>query len=55
MSKEIEIDKSKGEALLKKIVALEKINLKTQQKSDAQMILDIQKEIEEVVQCYSNP
>ena len=28
MSKEIEIDKSKGEALLKKIVALEKINLK---------------------------
>lgn len=55
MIKEIEIDKVKADILMKKIVALEKINLKTQQKSDPQMILDLQKEIEEVVQCYSNP
>lgn len=55
MSKEIEIDKVKADVLMKKIVTLEKINLKTQQKSDPQMIQDIQKEIEEVVQCYSNP
>ena len=55
MDKEIVIDRSKIDALMKKIVTLEKINLKTQQKSDSQMILDIKKEIEEVVQCYSNP
>ena len=55
MGRELEIDKAKVDVLMKKIVALEKFNLKTQQKSDSQMILDIQKEIEEVVQCYSNP
>lgn len=57
MNKEIEIkiDKAKVDSLMNKIVAQENINLKTQQKTDAQMISDIQKEIEEVVQCFSNP
>lgn len=55
MSRDIEIDKTKVDALMKKIVTQEIVNLKTQQKSDAQMISDIQKEIEEVVQCFSNP
>ena len=57
MNKEIEIkiDKAKVDSLMNKIVAQENINLKTQQKTDAQMISDIQREIEEVVQCFSNP
>ena len=57
MNKEIEIkiDKAKVDSLMNKIVTQENINLKTQQKTDAQMISDIQKEIEEVVQCFSNP
>lgn len=54
MSDEITVDKNKVENLIRKIVLLENNNLKTHQRSDAQMINEIQKVIEEVVDCYSN-
>lgn len=51
---EIKVDESKVEALIKRIIVMENMNLKTHNKSDPQMISDIQKAIEEAVQCYSN-
>lgn len=51
---EIKVDESKVEALIRRIIVMENMNLKTHNKSDLQMISDIQKAIEEAVQCYSN-
>lgn len=51
---EIKVDESKVEALIRRIIVMENMNLKTHDKSDLQMISDIQKAIEEAVQCYSN-
>ena len=51
---EIEIDESKLNVLMSKIVFLENQNLKTHNSNDIQMIEKIQKSIEEAVNCYSN-
>lgn len=51
---EIKVDEAKVEALTRRIIVMENMNLKTHNKSDPQMISDIQKAIEEAVQCYSN-
>lgn len=51
---EIKVDESKVEALIIRIIVMENMNLKIHNKSDLQMISDIQKAIEEAVQCYSN-
>ncbi|MCI6591622.1 MAG: hypothetical protein SPK18_01750 [Treponema sp.] len=51
---EIEIDESKLNVLMSKIVLLENQNLKTHNANDIQMIEKIQKSIEEAVKCYSN-
>lgn len=51
---EIRVDEAKVDALTKKIIVMENMNLKIHNKSDSQMISDIQKAIEEAVQCYSN-
>ncbi|MBQ9281147.1 MAG: hypothetical protein IJ207_03000 [Treponema sp.] len=51
---EIEIDESKLNVLMSKIVFLENQNLKTHNSNDIQMIEKIQKSIEEAVKCYSN-
>lgn len=52
MENENEIDESKVEELMRKIVTMENVNLKTHKDNDAQMIKKIRKEIEEVVKCY---
>lgn len=46
------IDQEKVKRLLRKLILREKMNLKTREKSDAQMVRDIQRMIEEEVQCY---
>ena len=46
------IDEEKVKRLLRKLILREKMNLKTREKSDAQMVRDIQRMIEEEVQCY---
>lgn len=51
---EIEIDESKLNVLMSKIVMMENQNLKTHNSNDMQMIEKIQKSIEEAVKCYSN-
>ena len=48
----IEIDYAKINRLLKKIIIKEKINLKTKQYNDREMVKIIKKMIEEEVQCY---
>jgi len=48
----VEIDTIKIDRLLKKIIVREKINLKTREKTDAQMVQMIKKLIEEEVECY---
>ncbi len=48
----VEIDESKVDRILKNIIFREKANLKTREKSDAQMVQIIKKIIEEEIQCY---
>lgn len=48
----VEIEVDKADALLKRIIIKEKINLKTKQYSDAEMVKQIKKLIEEVAECY---
>ena len=47
----IEVDKKIVERLKKKIIIRENINLKTREKSDADMVKWIKSKIEEEVQC----
>ena len=49
-----ELDTKAVERLKRKIVIDENTNLRTKNKSDAQMVKDIKKWIEEEVQCCSN-
>ncbi len=49
-----EIDEKALERLKRKIVVAENTNLRTKNKSDAQMVQDIKKWIEEEDQCCSN-
>jgi|LSQX01.3.fsa_nt_gb tRNA G46 methylase TrmB len=48
----IEIDTEKVQRMLGKIIVREKTNLKTREKTDAQMVQMIKKMIEEEVECY---
>lgn len=48
----IEIDEKRARQLLQWIIVTEKNNVKSKEKNDQQMILMIQKKIEEIVQCY---
>lgn len=48
----IEIDTEKVRRMLSKLIVREKTNLKTREKSDAQMVQMIKKMIEEEVECY---
>lgn len=54
MMNEFEVDEKAIERLKKKIVIAENTNLRTKNKSDAQMVKDIKKWIEEEVKCCSN-
>lgn len=49
-----DLDRKAIERLKRKIVIAENINLRTKNKTEAQMIRDIKKWIEEEVQCCSN-
>lgn len=51
---EFEIDEKAVERLKRKIIIAENTNLRTKNKTDAQMVKDIKKWIEEEVECYSN-
>lgn len=51
---EIKIDDKTIERLKRKIILMESKNLKTRQKTDAQMVSDFKKLIEEDAQCYFN-
>ena len=48
------IDEKAIERLQRKIIIAENTNLRTKNKTDAQMVKDIKKWIEEEVKCYSN-
>ena len=48
------IDEKAIERLKRKIIIAENTNLRTKNKTDAQMVKDIKKWIEEEVKCYSN-
>ena len=51
--KDIEIDEKKALNVLNWLIQRETINVKTKERTDTQMILDIQKRIEEEdKQCY---
>lgn len=49
----IEVDDKAIERLMKKIVTMEGMNLKTRFKSESDMVIWIRKQIEEEVACYS--
>ena len=49
-----EVDEKVIERLKRKIIIAENANLRTKNKSEAQMISDIKKWIEEEVKCCSN-
>lgn len=49
---QIEIDEKKAERLLRKIIIMEKQNLRTKQYNDAEMVRRIKKAIEEEVECF---
>jgi hypothetical protein len=46
------IEKDKADELLRWLIFTEKNNAKTKAKNDQQMVVAIQKKIEEVLQCY---
>lgn len=48
------VDEKAIERLKRKIIIAENTNLRTKNKTDAQMVKDIKKWIEEEVKCYSN-
>lgn len=48
----IEIDVKKAERLLRKLILMEKQNLRTKQFNDTEMVKKIKKAIEEEVECY---
>lgn len=48
----VEIDSQKADYMLKKLIMKEKINIKTKQYNDSEMVRMIKKMIEEEVKCY---
>lgn len=51
---EIKIDKVKAQRLLKKLIIMERQNLKTRMFNSQQMVKEIKKSIEEEVECFSS-
>lgn len=49
---EVKINTQKADTMLKKLIMREKINIKTKQYNDSEMVRMIKKMIEEEVQCY---
>lgn len=47
----IMVDKDKAARLIRKIIIAESKNIKSEEKSDSQMVKDIKKMIEEEVEC----
>lgn len=52
MINSIEVDVEKANRLLQKLIMKEKVNIKSKELNDMQMVKKIQKMIEEEVQCY---
>ena len=52
MSEEIKVDEQKATRLIRRIIVAEGKNIKSEEKTDDQMVKDIKKMIEEAVQCY---
>jgi len=50
----VKIDVKKANVMLKKLILREKVNIKTKQYNDGEMVRMIKKMIEEEVKCYSN-
>lgn len=48
----VEVDTEKAERMLKKLIVKERINIKSKELNDTQMVKKIQKMIEEEVECY---
>lgn len=48
----IQIDEKKAKRLLQKLIIMEKINNRTKQLNDSEMVKKIKKVIEEEVECY---
>jgi hypothetical protein len=48
----IVVDEKKVELLLKKIVILERTNLRTKQQGDQEMVRTIKKALEEEIECF---
>lgn len=48
----IQIDNKKVERLLKKLIIMEKQNIRTKQLNDAEMVRKIKKAIEEEAECF---
>lgn len=50
--KEISINKDRADRVLKKIIIMEKTNIKNKRYNDSEMVKKIKKLIEEEVECY---
>jgi len=48
----VEVDIDRANRLLQKLIVKEKVNIKSKELNDMQMVKKIQKMIEEEVQCY---
>lgn len=51
-NQKVQIDEKASQRIMKRIVILEKSNLKTKRYNDSEMIKKIKKIIEEEVECY---
>jgi hypothetical protein len=51
-NQDIQIDEQTAQRIMKRIIILEKSNLKTKRYNDSEMIKKIKKFIEEEVECY---
>lgn len=49
---QVVIDDKRAERLMRKIILMEKQNIKTKQYNDSDMVKKIKKAIEEEVECY---
>ena len=49
---DLEIDEAKVKKLIRRIIVAESKNIKSEEKSDTQMVRDIKSMIEEEVKCY---
>lgn len=48
----VEVDTQRAQKILTKLIIKEKVNIKTKQYNDSQMVNQIKKMIEEEVECY---